>query len=136
MLIQISHKSNYTLIELGRTTFKTHYRGSPFLKIVLNCLILGELLQHPLTPVYVVGKVFTHASYLYGVTLRECHPVYDKETPDYYREIFAEFAASALSPKGEKLKYNPETFVLEQEGGCLEDNARVLTEEELQNPHV
>ena len=43
ILVKIEHKANYTQIELGWTIFKTHYRGSPFLKITLSSLILSEI---------------------------------------------------------------------------------------------
>ena len=136
MLIGIERKGEYTLLKTGLTTFKNYYRGSPFIKLILLCLATGELLKHPLTPVYVVGKVASYKAYLVGLSMNKYHPVYNKETPELYKKIFADFADSVVRSFGGRAKYNPETFVLEQEDVYLEENLQTVSEQDLQNPHI
>lgn len=123
MLIKISHKTSYTQIEIGRTVFKTHYRGSPFLKIILITFVFGEIISHPWTPIYVIGNLASHKAYLVGVTMSEYYPVYHKETPEHFRKMFAEYAESFMSTTGSKAKYHPETFIIEQEELFLEESS-------------
>lgn len=136
MLTKISHKTNYTQIEIGRTLFKTYYRGSPFIKIIISSLILGEIVRHPQTPIYIIGIIATHKAYLVGVSMTEYYPIYNKETPEHFRKMFAEYAESYVNTKGNQAKYNPETFVIEQEEIKLEENLSTVTERDLQNPHI
>ena len=136
ILVKIQHKANYTQIEFGRIVFKTHYRGSPFLKIALSSLILSEIVRHPRTPIYVIGSVISHKAYLVGLSTIEYYPVYNKETPEHFKKMFAEYAASLVRIKGSHMKYNPETFVIEQEELILEESLSVVTERDLQNPHI
>ena len=87
MLLEIEHKGDYTQIELGLMLFKNYFRGSPFFKITVASL--SELLKHPLTPIYVIGKVCSPKAYVFGLSMNEYYPVYNKETPEYFRKIFA-----------------------------------------------
>ena len=87
MLLEIKHKGDYTQIELGLMLFKNYFRGSPFIKITVASL--SELLKHPLTPIYVIGKVCSPKAYVFGLSMNEYYPVYNKETPEYFRKIFA-----------------------------------------------
>ena len=136
IFIKIEHKANYTQIEFGRTVFKTHYRGSPFLKITLVSLIFSEIVRHPLTPIYVIGAIVSYKAYLYGISTIEYYPVYNKETPEHFKKMFAEYAARFVKTKGNQVKYNPETFVIEQEEVKLEESLSVVTERDLQNRHI
>ena len=90
-MLGIEHKGDYTLLKTGLATFKNYYRGSPFIKMILIALIMVELIKHPLTPVYLIAKVYS---------------------------------------------YNPDTFVIENEDSCLAENLTVLSEQDLQNPHI
>ena len=136
MLLGIERKANYTLIKSGLATFKSYYRGSPFIKIILVALIIGELIKHPLTPVYLIAKVYSYKAYLFALSARECYPAYDRETPVHFKEIFDDFAAGVVESKAGRAKYNPDTFVIENEDSCLSGNLTVVSEQDLQNPHI
>ena len=136
ILVKIEHKANYTLIEIGRTMFKTHYRGSPFFKITLSSLIFSEIVHHPRTPIYVIGCVINYKAYLFALSTMEFYPIYNKETPEQFKKMFDEFAASFIRTVGRYMKYNPETFVIEQEEVILKESLSVVTERDLQNPHI
>ena len=64
------------------------------------------------------------------------HSTYDKGTPEQHKKIFAEFAEVHISSKAGKAKYNPETFVIEQEDSYVVENLTILSEQDLQNPHI
>ena len=136
MLLGIEHKGDYTLLKLGTTTFKNYYRGSPFINLIVASLILSELIKHPLTPIYVIGKAFSPKAYVFGLSMKEYYPVYNRETPEQYKKIFTKFAEAYISSKPDRAKFNPETFVIEQEDSHVAENLAVLSEHELQNPHV
>ena len=136
MLVGIDHKGDYTLMRIGFTIFKNYYRGSPYLNITLSCLLIAELLKHPLTPVYMVGKLYSYKAYLIVTPMREMYPVYDRETPEHYKKVFADFAEKIVRFKGGRAKYNPETFVIEQEDNHLAENLTTLSEQDLLNPHI
>ena len=134
--IGVERKGDYTLIKLGLTIFKNYYRGSPFIKLMSTYLVMIEQLKRPFTPVYVIGKVYSYKAYLHGVTMKEFYPVYNKETPKHFKKIFADFAEPIVRSKGGRAKYNPETFVIEQEDNCLNENLTTLPEQDLLNPHI
>lgn len=136
LLLGIERKGDYTLLKTGLTSFKNYYRGSPFIKIIIAWLSFREMLRHPLTPVYAIGKLYSFTAYLKIVTSNEFYPVYNKETPEHFKKIFADFAAAVLVAKGGEARYNPETFVIEQDANHLEDNLTVLREGDLRNPHI
>ena len=136
MLFGIEHKRDHTLIKMGTASFKNYYRGSPFARLFPAYLAISELFKHPLTPIYFVGKVYSHRAYLVGMSLKEFYPVYNRETPEYLKKVFADFAAIVVSSKGGRAKYNPETFVIEQEDNYLKENLTALSEQDLQNPHI
>ena len=136
MLLGIERKGDYTLIKLGTTIFKNYYRGSPFINIIVACLITSELIKHPLTPIYVVGKVYSHKAYTFGLSMKEFYPVYNRETPENFKKIFADFAETIVRSKAGRAKYNPETFVIEMGDTHLTENLTVLSERELENPHI
>ena len=68
--------------------------------------------------------------------MNEYYPVYNRETPEHFKKIFADYAAAILALKGEGAKYNPETFVIEQDNNQLSDHLTILRERDLQNPHI
>ena len=136
LLLGIERKADHTLLKLGTTTFKNYYRGTPFIKLIIASLTVRELIRHPLTPIYIIGKVYSPKAYVFGLSMKGFHPVYDKETPEQYKKIFAEFAEMHISSKAGKAKYNPETFVIEQEDSCVVENLTILSEQDLQNPHI
>ena len=68
--------------------------------------------------------------------MAEYHPVYNRETPEQFKKIFAELAETYISSKPGRARYNPETFVIEQEDSSVAENLAVLSEHELQNPHI
>ena len=136
MLLGIERKGDYTLLKLGVTTFKNYYRGGPLIKIILASLVLSELFKHPLTPIYVLGIIYSPKAYIFGLSTKEYHPVYNRETPEQFKKIFAEFAEVYVNSKPDKAKYNPETFVIEQDCSHVMENLAVLSEHELQNPHI
>ena len=136
MLLGIERKGDCTLLKLGTTTFKSYYRGSPFIKIIIASLTLSELIKHPLTPIFTIGKVYSPKGYVFGLSMTEFHPIYNRETPEQYKKIFAEFAETYISSKPGRARYNPETFVIEQEDSSVAENLAVLSEHELQNPHI
>ena len=136
MLLGIEHKDDYTLMKTGLATFKNYYQGSPFMKIILVALIMSELIKHPLTPVYLIAKVYSYKAYLFALSARDCYPAYDRETPAHLKKIFAEFAAGVVDSKAGRAKYNPDVFMIENEDSCLAENLTVLSEQDLQNPHI
>ena len=136
MMLGIEHKGNYTLLKVGGTTFKNYYRGNPFINIIVASLIFSELLKHPLTPIYIVGLVYSPKSYVVGLSMKEYYPVYNRETPEQFKKIFTEFAETYVSSRPGRAKFNPETFVVEQEDSQLMENLTVFSEHELQHPHV
>ena len=137
MLIGIEHKgSDYTLVKVGLNFFKNYYRGSPFSKMILCYLVIVELLKHPLTPIYLIGKVYSYKAYLFGASMNKFYPVYNKKTPELYKKIFADFAESVVRSKGGRAKYNPKTFVIKQHDTYLMENLSILTEQDLENPHI
>ena len=135
-MLGIERNADHTLLKLGTTTFKNYYRGTPFIKLIIASLTVRELIRHPLTPIYTIGKVYSPKAYVFGLSTKGFHPVYDKETPEQYKKIFAEFAEMHISSKAGKAKYNAEPFVIEQEDSHVVENLTILSEQDLQNPHI
>lgn len=92
-----------------------------------------ELLLHPFTPLYVVGKAFGYKSYLVATKFPESYPRHDRETPEFFKKILKEYA---LSVKAKEDIYDEETSVLVQERSQLRESLLAITEQDLQNPHV
>ena len=92
-----------------------------------------ELILHPRTPMYIVGKSFSYKSYMVATKFQEFYPRYNKETPEFYKDLLEEFAESVRLPDE---VYNPETFVLEREISYLKDYVAVISEQDLKNPHI
>ena len=136
MLLGIEHKGDYTLMKLGTTTFKNYYRGTPFKNMIVASLTLSEMVKHPLTPLYTVGKAFSPKAYVMGLSMREYYPVFNKETPEEFKKILNDFAETYVKSKPGRAKFNPETLVIEQEDSSVAENLTVLSERELQDPHI
>ena len=68
--------------------------------------------------------------------MKESHPVYNRETLEQFKKIFAQFAETYVNSKPDRAKFNPETFVIEQDDSHVMENLAVLSEHELQNPHI
>ena len=138
LLINIEHKGDYTLISMGAVTFKNYYRGSPFLNITILSFMFRELLRHPLTPIYFIGKMYSYKAYLFAANWNGTYPRYDRETPEVIKKVIddhAEMIDFGWS-KDERAKYNPETNVLEQEHTYPAEHLTSLSEQDLKNPHI
>ncbi len=62
-----------------------------------------------------------------------CYPVYNKETPEFFRKLLLEHAEAIRSPNE---TFHPERLVLEREVSTVKVHAAVLTDDDLKNPHV
>ena len=104
---------------------------------MLSYLVMIEHLKHPFTPVYVMSIVSGYRAYLHGVPMKEYYPIYNKETPEHYKKMIADYAEEVVRLKyGGRANYNRETFVIEQQGNYLADHLTTLPEQDLQNPHI
>ena len=127
-------KQKYTVIKLGLALVRTGYRGGPLMYYVFLWHVLKELILHPRTPVYLMGKAFSHLSYLTLVHYcKNSYPRYDRETPAFERILVNDFAQSV---KTSEEVYNPETFVLKRELSNLKSHVAQISEKDLQNPHI
>ncbi len=123
-----------TIIKLGLAFFEKQYQGGPYFYLVLIYHWLKELILHPRTPIYVIGKTYSYKSYLACLNYcNEAYPVYNKVTPELEKSLLNDFADSIRFP-GEK--YNPETFILERELTHLKSHVAGITPEDMENPHV
>ena len=110
-----------------------HATLSVYHEILHIRLLFVELILHPRTPMYVVAKAFSYKSYMVATKFQEFYPRYNKETPEFYKNLLRDYAESVKSA-GEV--YNPETFVLERENSHLKDYVAAITEQDLKNPHI
>ena len=90
------------------------------------------MIRHPLTPVYIVGKAYGYKSYLFALKFKESYPRYDRETPEFFKKMFKEYAQSVMA---EGDTYDEDTNVLEQERTHLTENL-LATEQDLKSPHI
>lgn len=137
-LMGIDHKElngvKFTLIKLGLSFFQNYYRGGPLLYYVFAYHVMKELILHPLTPLYVIGKAFSYKSYLIMCnSIAHSYPRYDRKTTDFVRSLLNDYGMSVKSPNEE---YDPETFVLRRERTSMKDGVAVLQPEDLENAHV
>ncbi len=124
----------FTLIRLGLAFFQRNYQGGPIMYYVTLYHILKELLLHPQTPLYVIGKAFSYKSYLVlNKALATVYPRYDAKTPDFEQKLIDNFAAE-IAMKGDV--YCPERCVIERKVSSIKDFVAPLTSQELQNPHI
>ena len=92
-----------------------------------------ELIFHPFTPLYVVGKAFTYKSYMMIIKFREFYPRYDRGTPEFFKNIIHDYAQSVKRPNE---TYDPETFVLERELSQARRFLAPISEKDLLNPNI
>lgn len=102
------------------------------LSLPLSLCTHSELLLHPLTPLYIVGKVSTYKTYLLAVRFRECYPRYDQETPETYKKIAQDYVKSINSEDS----FNPETSVLKRRVGVVKEHVAPISSHCLKNPHI
>ena len=128
------HGKNYTLLQIGLSFFQNYYRGGPMLYYVVAYHILKELILHPFTPLYIIGKAFSYKSYVVLChTLPLAYPRYDAETPEFEKGIINEFGTSV---KLLNEVYDEEMFVLKRERTSMKEGVAVLTPESLNDPHI
>lgn len=131
---KVDNNTRYTVIKVGLALIRNSYRGGPLIYYVFLWHAIKELIRHPRTPVYLMGKAFSHISYVaLFCFLSEVYPRYDQETPDRERRLIHEFARSVQMSNE---VYNPDTFVLERELSNLKSHAAPLADSDLANPHI
>ena len=126
---------SYTVIRLGLSFFQNFYRGGPLLYYFLAYMIFKELITHPLTPLYVLGKLFTYKSYLAAMqSLSSAYPRYDAPTPPFEKRLIDEFGRAIA---GEVDVYDEKTGVIQRERTTVKVSVvPPLTDTQLENPHL
>lgn len=125
---------SYTLIRLGLSFFENYYQGGPLLYYVLTYHVFRELLRHPRTPIYVIGKAFSYKSYIsFARTLREFYPRYNAPTPPFIKSIIDGYAESV---KTESEEYDRESCVLKRELSSMKPSVAPISLIDLENPHI
>lgn len=136
MKVERRQKENggmYTLMRLGSGFMQAGYQGGPLLYYVLSCRLLKELILHPYTPLYIIGKTFGYKSYLaFATTVKNFYPRYNTTTPSFEKRLLDNYAES-MRFSGES--YNQEG-VIEREGVMLKENVSPISNEDLNNPHI
>ena len=137
-LMGIEHKEDngekYTLIKIGLALVKNCYRGGPLMYYVFLWHALRELVLHPRTPIYLMGKAFSYLSYIALFRfLEEVYPRYDRKTPERERNLMNQFANDVRMGNE---SYDPDTFVLKRELSNLKSHVAPITESDLENPHI
>ena len=123
-----------TILKMGLALFHNYYQGGPFLYYILLYHLIREKMFHPRTPLYVTAKLFSYKSYLVFVnSIKKVYPRYDEPIPDFERQILDDFAKTVCFPNE---VYYPESFVLERELSSMKTHVAVLTERDLENPHI
>ena len=129
-----ANKQKYTVIKLGLALVRSEYRGGPLMYYVFLWHAIKELVYHPRTPVYVMGKAFSYLSYITLLHyLKDSYPRYDRETPALERTLLNDFANSV---KTSDETYNPDTFVLEREKSNLKSSVAHISERDLEDPNI
>ncbi len=124
----------FNLIRFGLTFFQHNYQGGPMLYYVILYYVLKELILHPRTPVYLIGKSFSYKSYLVcSKVIKSLYPRFNAKTPEFEQKIIDDFAAK-MAMKGDV--YYPERCVIERNLSSIKEFVAPLTSQELQNPHI
>ena len=124
----------FTVIRLGLGFLQLNYRGGPYMYSFATFLFFKELIMHPLTPLYVLGKAFSYKSYcVMAHSLPYSFPRYDHETPDFLRDIINDYGLKVKLPNE---TYNMDTFVLERERVKMKNFVALLDEDALKDPHI
>ena len=126
---------SYTLIRLGLSLFQNYYSGGPLLYYFFAYMIFKELITHPLTPLYVLGKSFTYKSYLVAMHgLSSAYPRYNAPTPPFEKRLIDEFGRAVA---GEVDVCDEKTGVIQRERTTVKISvAPPLTDTQLENPHL
>lgn len=127
-------RQDYTLIRIGLSFFENFYRGGPLLYYIIFYHIFIQLLCHPLTPVYIIGKCFSYKSYLAVIhNMTEVYPRYDAPTPPSIKSIIDSYAESIKFANEE---YDRETCVLKRELSSIKETVAPIFDNDLKNPHI
>ena len=125
---------SYTLIRIGLSFFENFYRGGPLIYCIVSYYILIQLLSHPLTPVYIAGKVFSHIGYVaLTKNVKEVYPRFDAETPPFIKKLIDDYAESVRHTDEE---YDKETCVLKRELSTVKESVAPISPLDLKNPHI
>ena len=124
----------FTLIRNGLMFYQDGYEGGPLFYFFMTYFTLREFILRPLTPIFVIGKCYTHKSYLLmSRTYSEHYPRPDTELPIYLKEIIADYVNDVKTPTD---VYDPETLVLKREKSHVKSGVVEVTEKDLQNPYI
>ena len=95
----------------------------------------AELLTRPLTPVYMVSKIYSLKPYMVGMKFKHFYPRYDADTPKEMKNIVDEYAASIKRPRE---SYNPTSHVISAERNYsqLKEYLTTLSKQDLENRHI
>jgi hypothetical protein len=103
------------------------------MRLAAACLIVRELVLHPRTPLYMLGKLSTYKPYIMSTVMPETFPRYDRDTPEEYKEIAEDFVSSV---KVQGAEYDRETMVLRRRVGVVRQNMVTISERDMINPHI
>ena len=124
----------YTLIRLGLSFFENFYRGGPLLYYIVSYHIFKQLMRHPLTPIYVIGKAFSYKSYMgFAHSVKEFFPRYNAPTPPFIKNIIDSYAESVKTADEE---YDRESCVLKRELSSIKASVAPISPADLKDPHI
>ena len=139
MLMSVDRKVHnglrYTNIRIGLTFFQKYYRGNPLIYYVSAYHMMKELILHPFTPLYMIGKAFSYKSYLVLChNFSEAYPYPGKETPELEMGILRDFGRSVKLPNE---IFNEETLILERESATMKEFVAPVSDTDLEtDPHI
>lgn len=133
MLLGVDRKETYTVFKLGLMLFHRHYRGGPWMRLAIACMILRELILHPRTPLYIIGKSSTYKSYLITSQFPGCHPYPGREIPELFKKIAEDYVNSMKLPSED---FNRDTLVLKRRVGLIREHVAPISERDLANTHI
>ena len=99
----------------------------------MYCAFHTELCLHPLTPLYMLGKVSTYKAYIQLYENHEFYPRYDKETPELYKKIAEDYA---VDMKNSSDTYDRDNLILRRRLGIVREGVAPITERELRDPRI
>ena len=138
MMLGINHREQdgkkYTLVRLGLAFTQRNYQGGPLLYYVVLYHVLKELLCHPFTPIYIVGKAFSYKSYLIMTKIfQSMYPRYDTTVPPFEQKLIDNFAEEV---RMEGDVYDPKRCVIERTISSTKEFVAPISAQELKNPHI
>ncbi|XP_065889419.1 uncharacterized protein [Dysidea avara] len=123
-----------TVMKVGLVLFKNAYHGGPLLILLTTYHLLKEMILHPFTPLFMIGKSFSYKSYLILTNnFQSFYPRYDKETPEWEKSIMNNFGKSFETMSD---TYDPTTGVIKREKSKLKEHVAFISEQDLENPHI